>query len=169
LQHLGETIPETTFEAWWQRYLTLYAEHIADRSRPFDGLVPLLDRLAVQGATLAICTNKSEVLARKLLDALQLSARFAALTGRDTFPDCYKPNPEHLLGTLRLAGGNAGQAVMVGDSEIDVAAARNAGVPVIAVSFGYTANPVANYGPDAVIDHYDDFDAALATIRQKGH
>jgi phosphoglycolate phosphatase len=164
LAHLEHPIDDATFEAWWARYLQIYADNIAVKSRPFDGLVALLDRLEARGATLAVCTNKSEALSVKLLSALGLLSRFKGLAGRDTFPRCYKPNPEHLLGAIRLAGGDPARAIMVGDSDIDIEAARNAKVPVIAVSFGYTRHPVALYNPDAVIDHYDAFEIALASV-----
>lgn len=159
-------ISDADFEAWWQEYLGIYAANIAVASRPFPGLIALLDRLDASGASLAICTNKTEGLSRKLLDALDLTKRFVAIAGRDTFPRCYKPNPEHLLGTVRLAGGRSSRAIMVGDSDIDIQAARNAGVPVIAVSFGYTHQPVAAFDPDEIIDHYDEFDAALARVHR---
>lgn len=164
LAHLEHRIDEATYEAWWARYLEIYAANIAVQSRPFAGLLPLLDRLQARDATLAVCTNKSEVLSVKLLGTLGLLDRFKGLAGRDTFERCYKPNPEHLRGAVRLAGGDPARAIMVGDSDIDIAAARNAGVPVIAVSFGYTEHPVATYDPDVVIDHYDAFDAALARV-----
>ncbi len=164
LEHNQHTLPQAEFEAWWQEYLTIYADHIADTSRPFPGLLPLLDRLDAAGAKLAVCTNKGEALSRKLLGKLDLLDRFVALAGRDTFVRCYKPNPEHLLGTIRMAGGIPAQAVMVGDSDIDVAAGKNAGVPVIGVTFGYTREPVATFGPAATIDHYDEFDAVLGRI-----
>jgi phosphoglycolate phosphatase len=165
LEYLKHPLDEPTYEAWWARYLEIYAANIAVNSRPFPGLVPVLERLRSRGATLAVCTNKSEVLSHRLLGELGLAQHFKAVAGRDTFVRCYKPNPEHLLGTLRLAGGVPHRAVMVGDSDIDVQAARNAGVPVIGVTFGYTPEPIAQFHPDAIIAHYDDFEAALAGIR----
>lgn len=165
LDHLTYPLDDATFEAWWQRYLQIYADNIAITSRPFAGLETLLVRLAARGATLTVCTNKSEALSLKLLGALDLLKHFKAVAGRDTFPRCYKPNPEHVLGAVRLAGGDPARVVMVGDSDVDIEAARNARVPVIAVSFGYTPHPVATYSPDAVIDHYDQFEAALAELR----
>lgn len=165
LDHHGRSLSEPEFEQWWARYLDLYAANIAAKSQPFPGLLALLDRLQSQGATLAVCTNKGERLAHKLLGLLSLNHRFAAIAGRDTFAQCYKPNPEHLLGTVRMANGDPTRAIMVGDSDIDVQAARNAGMPVIGVTFGYTHAPIESFAPDAVIDHYDAFDAALAGIR----
>lgn len=163
LMHLEQSLDASTFDAWWQRYLQLYESHIAVASRPFDGLLPVLDRLTVRGARLAVCTNKLEAMSRTLLRSLGLASRFHAIAGRDTFA-VFKPHADHLTGTVRLAGGDPSHAVMVGDSDVDIEAARNAGVPVIAVTFGYVERPVASYGPDATIDHYDEFDAALARL-----
>lgn len=167
LQKNAHVLADEIYEAWWQEYLEIYADDIAARSAPFPGLIAVLDRLASSGATLAVCTNKAEHLSRKLLDALGLTTRFAAIAGRDTFPHCYKPNPEHLLGAVRLAGGDPARTIMVGDSDIDILAARNARVPVIAVSFGYTHAPVSTFDPDEIIDHYDEFDAALARVHRR--
>jgi phosphoglycolate phosphatase len=164
LNHLGVTLSNETFEAWWDEYLTLYAENIAVKSRPFPGLLGLLDRLEGGGVRLAVCTNKFEHLSRRLLEELDLARRFHSIAGRDTFPDAFKPNPAHLIGAIRLAGGDPARALMVGDSDVDIAAARNAQIPVIAVTFGYVHAPIATFGPDAVIQHYDEFDAAFATI-----
>ena len=101
--------------------------------------------------------------ARQLLRSLSLDHRFAAITGWDTFP-VRKPDPEHLRGTVRMAGGDLARSVMVGDSETDIATARAAGVPVIAVTFGYTHEPVQAFGPDATIDHYRELVAAIGRV-----
>jgi phosphoglycolate phosphatase len=164
LDRIGHRIDAATYDAWWQEYLGLYLAHIADRSRPFPGVEVVLERLAARGARLAVCTNKGEMPARKLLDILGLTSRFAGIAGRDTFPRCTKPNPEHLRGAVRLAGGDPARAIMVGDSDVDIEAAKNAGVPVIAVTFGYTPAHVSTFGPDAVIDHFDAFDGAFTPL-----
>ena len=79
-----------------------------------------------------------------------LSKRFAAICGGDTF-GLQKPDPELLRRTIARAGGDAGATVMVGDSVTDIAIARAAGVPVVAVDYGYTETPVAELGADRVI------------------
>lgn len=146
-----------------ERYLDYYGRNIAVGSRPFEGSVDALKRLAEQGAKLAVCTNKMEGMSRTLLDALDLSRYFAAVAGRDTL-SAFKPDPDHLLGTIRLAGGKPERAVMIGDSKVDIATAKAAGVPVIAVSFGYTDTPVGALEPDAVIDHYRELEPAIAAL-----
>ncbi len=135
-------------------FLEYYAENIAVGSRPFDGVGQALDRLANAGALLAVCTNKYEALSVRLLDALGLTGRFAAVVGPDTL-GVRKPDPAHVLGAIERAGGNRGRAVMVGDSRTDIDAAKAAKVPVIAVDFGYTDTPVRELGPNHVISHYD--------------
>ena len=144
-------------------YLVHYEENIAVLSRPFPQLVDVLDRLDARGARLAVCTNKWEGLARKLLAQLQLEQRFAAITGRDTF-DVFKPDPGHLLGTIERAGGIPGRAVMIGDSDTDIRTAKAARIPVVAVSFGYTDTHVRHLGADRVIDHFAELEVALDAL-----
>ncbi len=149
-----------------ERFLAFYAANIAVESRPFDGIVHTLDLLASGGVKLAVCTNKREDMSRLLLSHLGLADRFATICGRDTFPVC-KPHPDHLLGTIARAGGRHQRAVMVGDSDTDVRTARAAGVAIIGVSFGYTDVHMRELGPDALIDHYDEFQDALAGLLSK--
>jgi phosphoglycolate phosphatase len=148
-------------------FFPYYEANIAVHSRPFEGVPELLDTLAQAGARLAVCTNKFEGLSKSLLGELGLEARFGAVAGRDTFAVC-KPDPGHLTGAIALVGGRAERAVMVGDSEVDVATAIAARVPCIGVSFGYTPRHISELGADAVIDHYRDFLPALAAVLGQG-
>ncbi len=145
-----------TFLAW-------YEGNIAHQSRPFEGAVESISAARLAGARIAICTNKRESLSHALIEALGLASLFDAIAGRDTFA-VSKPHPDHVLGAIRMAGGDACRAVMVGDSGVDIGAARAAGIPVIGCSFGYSETPVRELAPDAVIDHYADFTTALAGI-----
>jgi phosphoglycolate phosphatase len=150
-------------------FLVHYEANIAAESRPFPGAIEVLDRLRDEGATLAVCTNKRESLSRRLLQALELEGYFSAIAGRDTFPVA-KPDPGHLTGTIKLAGGDPSRAVMIGDSDIDVRTAKAASVPVVLVSFGYAANKVEGQAPEAVIDHFDELYARLsALLAATGH
>jgi phosphoglycolate phosphatase len=143
-------------------FLVHYEANIARESRPFPGAVAALERLRGGGAQLAVCTNKREVLSRRLLQELDLDRYFSAIAGRDTFAVA-KPDPGHLLGTIRLAGGDPSRAVMIGDSDIDVRAAKAAKVPVVLVSFGY-CGPPPSLTPELVIDHFDQLDASLSAL-----
>jgi phosphoglycolate phosphatase len=157
-------VTPATLEKLYQAYLVHYSEHIADKSRPFPGLERALDDLTARGFRLAVCTNKLEWLSVRLLDALNLGNRFAVICGQDTF-GVAKPNPEVLRRTIAAAGGDVRDAIMVGDSQTDIATARAAGIPVIAVDFGYTRTPVKELDPDRVISHYDALVEAVDAVQ----
>lgn len=144
-------------------FVTHYVAHIADLSRPFPGLVQALDRQAAQGCVFAVCTNKLEHLSRQLLDALDLTRRFRAICGQDTF-GIQKPDPEILWRTIAAAGGRPANAVMVGDSATDIDTARAAGIPVVAVDFGYTDIPARELAPDRVVSHFSELADAIASL-----
>jgi len=144
-------------------FIAYYADHIAELSRPFDGLEKALDELAARGCRFAVCTNKLEWLSRRLLDQLGLTERFAAICGADTF-GASKPDPVILRQTIASAGGHVSSTVMVGDAGTDVGVARRTGVPVIGVSFGYTETPIAELKPDRLIDHMRDLPAAVESL-----
>lgn len=160
----GEPLDEDRASRLFQRYIEMYLARIADESRPFDGMTASLDRLEAQGAILAVCTNKRTDLSLALLDALDLTRRFKVVIGADLAPRP-KPDASHLLHTIQKAGGDPARALMVGDSINDVLAAKNAGVPVVVVTFGYTDIPPRDLDGDAVIDHFDGlYDHALSLI-----
>jgi phosphoglycolate phosphatase len=151
--------PPERLDQLFADFVTHYSEHIAEESAPFPGALAALDRFSAEGWRLAVCTNKLERLARRLLDEIGIADRFAAIAGQDTF-GVRKPDPRHLIETIRRAGGDPSAAVMVGDSELDIAAARAAGIPSVGVTFGYTS-PIADHGPDAIIGHFEElFEAA---------
>lgn len=136
-----------------ERFIELYRKDIAALSRPFPGAEAAMNELMGAGATLAVCTNKRTRLSVELLEALGLAFRFAAIVGADSVSR-RKPDPLHLLETIRLAGGQVERSVMVGDTLSDVAAAKSAGVPSIAVSFGYGDEQLL--GADAVIASFSE-------------
>jgi phosphoglycolate phosphatase len=144
-------------------FIDYYAAHIADASRPFDGLESALDDLGARGYQFAVCTNKLEWLSKLLLDQLGLSSRFSAICGADTF-GISKPDPAILQQTVARAGGHMSSAIMVGDAGPDIGVARRAGVPVIGVGFGYTDVPIAELKPDLLIHHMSDLPAAVESL-----
>lgn len=163
LRQQGADASPARVDRLYDVYLALYRARMTELSRPFPGLEAALDRLEARGFGFAVCTNKLEFLSVEMLDRLHLSRRFRAVCGGDTFP-VRKPDAAHLLGTIARAGGDPARSVMVGDSEADVLVARNAGVKVIGVPFGYTPVPIEALGPDLVIPHYDELDRAVATL-----
>ncbi|MBP1807549.1 HAD-IA family hydrolase [Rubellimicrobium aerolatum] len=132
------------------RFLSIYSGRLAAKTRPYPGAPEVLDALAGAGWRLTVCTNKREAAASEVLRELGLLRFFAQVAGPDTF-EAAKPDPAHLLGLLPCPQ----PAVVVGDSEIDVAAARAAGLPVVAVAWGYARRPVGDLGADAIAFRFE--------------
>lgn len=151
----GDAIDEASLSYYHAEFLRHYEGHTADRSEIFPGAVALLTRLADSGIKAGVCTNKPEGLSRQLLDALDLSRLLGAIIGPDTI-GIGKPDAAPYLETVKRLGVPAKNSILVGDSETDILTARAAQVPVIAVTFGYTPKPVAEYRPDHLISHFDE-------------
>ena len=159
----GRNVSVAELDKLTKDFIDYYADHIADASRPFDGLEAALDDLAGQGFQFAVCTNKLEWLSKRLLEQLGMTARFKAICGADTF-GVAKPDPIILQQTLAQAGGELSSAIMVGDAGPDVGVARRAGIPVIGVEFGYTDVPIAELKPDRLIGHFRDLPGAVYSL-----
>lgn len=143
------------FEELVAVFFAYYQDHLSDRSKPYDGVVAALEAFQDEGAKLGVCTNKSIGFAKPLLNDLDLTRYFTAMTGGDSFA-VKKPDAGHITGTLDLMGHSGGKAFMIGDSINDIKAAQNAGIPSVAVTFGYTETPVQELGPDHIIDHFNE-------------
>jgi phosphoglycolate phosphatase len=159
----GRTMSTPDIDRLFRDFIDYYAAHIADASRPFEGLEAALDDLEIQGFRFAVCTNKLEWLSKLLLEKLDLSRRFAAICGADTF-GVAKPDPVILQQTVARAGGQLSGAIMVGDAGPDVGVARRAGIPVIGVEFGYTDVPIAELRPDRLIGHMRELPWAVGSL-----
>lgn len=156
-------VDETLFERMFDAFLNAYQANIAVHSRPFPGAVEMLDALDALGVKVAIVTNKREAMADQLFRELGLRDRFAAFLGGDSLgPGRAKPAPDLIHEMIAQSGG--GRAAFVGDSHFDIEAAKAAGVPSVAVSFGFLMQPVDTLGADAVIDHFDDLVGVLRKL-----
>ena len=133
--------------------LDYYEQNLAIHSVPYPGLMNAMEALDKAGAKLAICTNKAERFTIPLLHQIGLSERFVSVIGGDTL-GVAKPDPAPIHEMIARAGG--GRTIFLGDTINDIAGARNAGVPSIAVSFGFLDGPVEQLEADAVIDHFDE-------------
>jgi phosphoglycolate phosphatase len=164
LEHVGAPLPaEAELMPEVQRLIAYYYEVMTVRTRPFPGVVETLRGLRAGGARLAVCTNKPQASTDALIRHFGLEALFDAVLGGDTVR-AKKPDPLHLHDALARLGRAPGQAVMVGDSATDVAAARAAAVPVVVVAYGYSPVPAHALGGDAVIGHFAELPAALARL-----
>jgi phosphoglycolate phosphatase len=159
----GKELTPAYLDELFRQFMIHYGENICVETRLYPGVAEALDRLEQAGFILAVCTNKVEEHSVKLLHELGIGHRFAANCGRDTFP-YFKPDPRHLTLTIERAGGSPARAVMIGDSRTDIMTAQNAGIPAIAVPFGYTDVPVRELGPDLVVGHFDELFPAVKTL-----
>jgi phosphoglycolate phosphatase len=151
----------------YPQLLDFYRDNISEGTTPYPGLTDTLDRLAASGVRLGVVTNKFESLAIKLLTELHLIDRFAAVIGGDTMgKGNAKPSALPIREMIARAGG--GSAVFLGDAIYDTLAAKNAGIPSIAVSFGFLTGPVEELAADAVIDHYDELLPTLQRLATAG-
>lgn len=155
LEATGGLVDHETYKTLSEALLEFYWANIAVNTVPYPGCLGALDVLSARGCKLAVVTNKSEKPARQLLDALDMTDRFAAIYGGDTLGrERAKPKPDILQAAIADCGG--GKAVMIGDSTYDVRAGKAAGLPVITCRYGYHDVPVAELGGDAMIDHFDE-------------
>jgi phosphoglycolate phosphatase len=160
---VGQALTPEKLDGLYRDFLAYYNAHIADNSWLFPGVEAALERAADAGWTLAVCTNKLEHSSHLLLRALGITDRFQFVCGQDTF-GVAKPDPTPLIETIARVGGGVARAIMVGDSRTDIDTARAAGVPVIAVDFGYTDVPIADLHPNRIISHFDQLWDAVASI-----
>jgi phosphoglycolate phosphatase len=163
LEETGGPIDGDRFEALAATLIDFYAQNIAVHTRLYPGGEAMLDGLAGREVRLALVTNKLEHLAVELLRRLGLTERFYTIIGGDTLgPGRAKPQPDLLQ--LMIARGGGGRAAYVGDTTYDTGAARAAGLPCVAVGFGFNDVPPADLGANAVIDHFDELIPTLERL-----
>lgn len=156
-------VDEAAFPALQDALIEFYARNIASHTALFPGGAAMLDALDARGVKIAVATNKKESLAVSLFAELGLLDRFSAVIGGDTLGrGTSKPRPDMIHAMIERSGG--GRAAFVGDTTYDVGAARAAGVPVVAVRFGFFDLPPDQLGADAVIDHFDELVPVLEKI-----
>ncbi|KAA2237467.1 phosphoglycolate phosphatase [Salinarimonas soli] len=142
------------------RFLAIYEADASRHTRPYPGVVETLERLKAAGLRLAVVTNKPEAATRAILEALALDRFMDAVVGGDTLAQ-RKPDPAPLREALRRLGIEAGRAAMVGDNHHDVEAGHAAGLPVVAVSYGYAHGAPGEFGAERLIDRFPDLPDAL--------
>lgn len=162
-ERTGGMVPNDAFERAYDALLAFYEDNTSELSAPFPGVLGALDSLAARGCNLVVVTNKIERYARKLLDELDMTQRFAAILGGDTLgADRAKPKRDMIDEAKARCSGT--RFAMVGDASFDVRAAHAAEVPCVIYRFGYHDMPVERLGADAVIDHFDELVGALERL-----
>ncbi len=166
LAHHDASVSPPRFEELAQHFLRYYADNICINSEPYPGVVACLERLRSSGIAMGICTNKPVAMSLALIKALRLDGYFSANLGGDSLA-VRKPDAQHLLATVAAMQASVDQAVMVGDSMVDVGTARNAKLPIIAVTFGFSTISAHAFDADAVIDHFDELETALVAAHRR--
>lgn len=149
--------------ALFEAFIADYIDHIADESVPFEGAHETLENLSQRGARLVVVTNKLTNLSEMLLGKLEMTHHFAAIVGADKV-SAKKPSAAHLLEAVKLVEGDEKRVIMVGDASPDIGTARDAGLPIIGVTFGYTPVPMEELEPDVIVDAFEDIEEAVDMI-----
>jgi phosphoglycolate phosphatase len=162
----GPVVAEDRLPALVDDFIVHYREHLADSSMPFPGVVETLASLKARGTKMGVLTNKPHELTLPLLTALGLSKFFGAIHGAGRY-SYNKPDPRVFHHVVEeLAGDPNAPAVMIGDSATDVATARAARAPILLLSYGYTPEPAATLGADAVTDDFSQIPALVGHLAQ---
>lgn len=160
----GEIPPEAEFQTHVAAFIKDYEPRSAELTCPFDGAIDVLKSLKTRGIKLSICTNKPYGATMSILKTLELAPYFDVVIGGDTLPGIKKPDPRHLQAALEQMGVTTDACAMVGDNHNDVMAAHGAGLAVVLLSHGYTKTPARELGGEAVIDHFNELETALAAL-----
>ena len=132
-------------------FLEIYAAHPAVLTTVYPGVRQTLEDFQAAGIAMGLCTNKPLVTTTPVLEALLLDGFFTVVSCGDKVPHP-KPDGRHVLEVIERLGVGTQAAAMIGDSESDIDAARDAGVASVAVTFGYAHVPPHELGADALID-----------------
>lgn len=138
-----------------EQFQKFYAKRLPAKAVAYPGVIDTLKQLTADNWRLVVCTNKLEAYSRKILEGLGLAAFFDVIAGPDTY-GVAKPDPQHLLRTLPENLPPGYKTIMIGDSEVDVETAHAAGVPVIAVTYGYAKAPLAQLKPNALANSFSE-------------
>ncbi|KAA0594819.1 phosphoglycolate phosphatase [Azospirillum lipoferum] len=160
----GEPLGDEAVQPVLRHYLDTYYDD-AEPPVLYADVAQTLAALAARGVRLGLCTNKPERITRKLLGIMGLEGLFGAVAGGDTLP-VKKPDGRHLTWVLEQLDAQDGsaRAAMIGDNGNDVKAARSAGVPVVAMSYGYPRMPVEELGADLILDRFADLPEGLMRL-----
>ena len=120
-----------------KEFLEYYGKNTVVDSKLIKGVYDFLKWAKTQNISMAVCTNKQEHLAVDFLKKIKIYDFFEYVAGRNTFEYC-KPDPRHLTSVVEILGGDIKKTLMIGDSETDANAAKNAGIPIILLENGYT-------------------------------
>jgi phosphoglycolate phosphatase len=156
---LGEAATEADVEAALHFFIQHYRAHMLAHTLPYPGVRETLEALSPR--PMAVLTNKPVRISRDIIHALGLSRFFSCVYGGDSF-DRKKPDPMGLEAILRELGAAPREAMMVGDSDVDIKTARNAGTWACGATYGFQAERLTACAPDLLLDRFEDLPRHLA-------
>jgi phosphoglycolate phosphatase len=165
---MGQETSEENVGKALEFFLVYYGHHKLDHTRPYPGVREALEEMRRDGVRMAVLTNKPVNISGRILDGLGLSQYFERVYGGNSF-ERKKPDPLGVEALLKELGVPKDRAMMVGDSAVDVRTARNAGVSVCGVTYGFQPETFADDPPDMMVDRPEELArAVLAERRSKG-
>lgn len=162
-ERLGLVEATTQIDAQYPLLLEAYGEAIDTHTVFYDGALAAVEAMRADDWRVAICTNKPEGLAEKLMRSLGARDLFHALIGADTLP-VRKPDPAPYIETVKQAGGQVAGSLMIGDTKTDRDTARAAGVPCVLVTFSPDGDTVSELEPEALLNHFNDLPELAARL-----
>jgi phosphoglycolate phosphatase len=157
---LGEQAAEPEVERALSFFMEYYAQHDLEHTMLYPGVREALDRLRAAGKRMAVVTNKPTRMTRHIVQCLGIGGHLFQVYGGDSFPR-RKPDPMAVEALLREAGVERADAMMVGDSSVDVLTARNAGIFCCGVTWGFQPESLADPAPDMLVDRMEQLTAWL--------
>ncbi len=164
---LGPEFSDEEIQRALEYFLTYYGEHKLDCTRPYPGVSEALERFARAGVKMAVLTNKPVRISRAILEGLDLARYFFAVYGGNSFPE-KKPHPIGVETLCREAGVPREKTMLVGDSAVDVRTARNAGVRVCGVTYGFQPETLTAEPPDLLVDSLVELADRLGIVPAPG-
>lgn len=162
---LGPSASEEDVQKALDFFLRYYGEHKLDFTRLYPGVREALDQLREEGARMAVLTNKPVRISQAIIDGLGLHDHFFRVYGGNSFEQ-KKPDPVGVFKLMEETGVEAGQTLMVGDSAVDVRTARNAGIQVAGVSYGFQPESLAGDRPDYLVDRMEAVAEIVSSARR---
>lgn len=160
----GGTLNGAERDRFVNRFRDIYTDLDAERTVLYPGAMETLQRFAADGIKMGLCTNKPYDATLPILSAVGIDGYLPAVFGGDSLDGIRKPDPRHVLAVLDRLGINAAEAVMVGDSPNDVLAGQGAGLPVIAVTYGYSLGPIEDLGANFYVNSLTELPALLEDL-----
>jgi phosphoglycolate phosphatase len=153
---LGDEATEAQVQEALEYFLEYYREHDLDYTTLYPGVRESLDRLGAAGKKMAVLTNKPVRMSRNIVNGLGVGGHFFQVYGGNSF-EFKKPHPMGVEMLMEEAGVGQDATMMVGDSSVDVATARNAGIRCCGLTYGFQPESLRNPAPELLCDRMEDF------------